>query len=78
MSKLETLVGHNTMVRRRTILKAGIALGASQVVGAPYIVRALGEEPVKIGMVDPLTPLDLRPFDPSRRTGMRLRGAVVR
>ena len=49
MSKLDTSVG------RRTILKAGVALGASQVIGAPYVVRALGEEPVKIGMVNPLT-----------------------
>jgi branched-chain amino acid transport system substrate-binding protein len=49
MSRIHTPVG------RRTVLKAGIALGASQVVAAPYIVRALGEEPVKIGMVNPLT-----------------------
>ena len=49
MSKLSTSVG------RRTILKAGVALGASQVVGAPFVIRALGEEPVKIGMVNPLT-----------------------
>jgi len=40
---------------RRAVLRAGIALGASQVIGAPYVVRALGEEPIKIGMVDPLT-----------------------
>src|SRR5215469_14011942 len=45
----------DTSIRRRTILKAGIAIGASQVIGAPAIVRALGEEPVKIGMVNPLT-----------------------
>ena len=44
-----------TPIGRRTVLKAGIALGASQVIGAPYIVRALGDEPVKIGMVNPLT-----------------------
>jgi len=49
MSKLDT------PVRRRTIIKAGLALGASQAIGAPFIVTALGEEPVKIGMVDPLT-----------------------
>ncbi len=49
MSKLDA------SIRRRTILKAGLALGASQAIGAPYIVSALGEEPVKIGMVDPLT-----------------------
>src|SRR5271169_3402718 len=49
MSKLDI------SVRRRTILKAGVALGASQVIAAPFIVTALGEEPVKIGMVNPLT-----------------------
>src|SRR5579862_7030926 len=42
-------------IRRRTLLKAGIALGTSQVIAAPFIVTALGEEPVKIGMVNPLT-----------------------
>jgi branched-chain amino acid transport system substrate-binding protein len=45
----------DTSVRRRTLLKAGVALGASQVIGAPFIIAALGDEPVKIGMVDPLT-----------------------
>jgi len=49
MSHIRTPIG------RRTILKAGVALGASQVFAAPYIVRALGDEPVKIGMVNPLT-----------------------
>src|SRR5271163_1409634 len=53
-SVLDTAV-LDTAVRRRTLLKAGIALGASQAVGAPFIVTALGEEPVKIGMVNPLT-----------------------
>ena len=45
----------DTALRRRTLLKAGIALGASQVIAAPFIVTALGEEPIKIGMVNPLT-----------------------
>jgi branched-chain amino acid transport system substrate-binding protein len=45
----------DTSVRRRTILKAGVALGASQILGAPFIIAARGEEPVKIGMVNPLT-----------------------
>ena len=45
----------NTSVRRRTFIKAGMALGASHVIGAPFIIAARGEEPVKIGMVDPLT-----------------------
>ena len=42
-------------VRRRTFLKVSVALGASQVIGAPFIIAARGEEPVKIGMVNPLT-----------------------
>ena len=45
----------DTSVRRRTFLKTGIALGATQIVGAPFIITARGEEPVKIGMVNPLT-----------------------
>ena len=44
-----------TPLGRRTVLKGGVALGVSQVIGAPFIVRALGDEPVKIGMVNPLT-----------------------
>ena len=42
-------------VRRRTVIQAGIALGASQVFGAPFVITARGDEPVKIGMVNPLT-----------------------
>jgi branched-chain amino acid transport system substrate-binding protein len=42
-------------VRRRTLLQAGLALGAGRVVGAPFVVKALGEQPVKLGLVDPLT-----------------------
>ena len=42
-------------VPRRAFVQAGLAIGASQVFGAPFIVKALGDEPVKIGMVDPLT-----------------------
>lgn len=44
-----------TPIGRRTVLKGGVVLGVSQVIGAPFIVRALGDEPVKIGMVNPLT-----------------------
>src|SRR5580704_12791120 len=44
-----------TPIRRRTLLKAGLACGASQIVSAPFVISALGDEPVKIGMVDPLT-----------------------
>ncbi len=42
-------------VPRRTFVQAGLALGASQVIGAPFVIKALGDEPVKIGMVNPLT-----------------------
>lgn len=41
-------------VGRRAILKAGLATAALQVT-SPFIVRARGETPVRIGMVDPLT-----------------------
>jgi len=41
-------------VKRRTILKAGAAIGALQV-ASPFIIQARGEAPVKIGMVDPFT-----------------------
>jgi branched-chain amino acid transport system substrate-binding protein len=42
-------------VRRRTVLQSGVALGASQLLGAPFILAARGDEPFKIGMVNPLT-----------------------
>jgi branched-chain amino acid transport system substrate-binding protein len=41
-------------VRRRTILKAGLAIGAMQV-ASPFVVKSLADEPVKIGMDNPLT-----------------------
>src|SRR5215467_7510325 len=44
-----------TLLRRRTLLQSTLALGASQVIGAPFIIAARGDEPVKIGMVNPLT-----------------------
>ena len=39
---------------RRTLLKAGAAIGALQV-ASPFIIGARGETPVRIGLVDPLT-----------------------
>jgi branched-chain amino acid transport system substrate-binding protein len=39
---------------RRTLLKAGLTVGAAQLV-APYIIKARGEEPIKIGVDNPLT-----------------------
>jgi branched-chain amino acid transport system substrate-binding protein len=41
-------------LRRRAVLKAGLALGALQV-ASPFVVKALGETPVKIGLDDPFT-----------------------
>jgi len=41
-------------VHRRTMLKTGLAISALQV-ASPFIVKALGEEPVKIGLDDPFT-----------------------
>src|ERR1700733_9323040 len=41
-------------VQRRTILKAGLAVGAMRV-ASPFVVRSLADEPVKIGLDNPLT-----------------------
>ncbi len=41
-------------IPRRTILRAGVAAGALQIT-SPFIVTALGDTPVKLGMVNPLT-----------------------
>jgi branched-chain amino acid transport system substrate-binding protein len=41
-------------VGRRTILKTGLALGAVQI-AKPFVISARGDEPVKIGLNDPLT-----------------------
>jgi len=40
--------------KRRTLLKAGLALGAVQV-ASPFVVKSLADEPVKIGLDNPLT-----------------------
>jgi branched-chain amino acid transport system substrate-binding protein len=47
--------GHSSWIGRRTLIRAGLALGASQVITAPFIIKVRGEAPVKIGMVNPLT-----------------------
>ncbi len=47
--------GTRLSLNRRTLIKSSLVLGASQVIGAPFIVKSLADEPVKIGMVDPLT-----------------------
>src|SRR5271169_1388074 len=41
-------------VDRRTVVRTGAALAAVQF-AAPFIIKARGETPVRIGMVDPLT-----------------------
>ena len=41
-------------VNRRTLLQSGAAIAAAQF-SAPFILKARGETPVRIGMVDPLT-----------------------
>src|SRR5271154_2101732 len=41
-------------VKRRTILQAGLAIGAMQV-ASPFVVRALADDTVKIGLDNPLT-----------------------
>ena len=41
-------------VQRRTVLKAGVALGALQI-ASPFVVKALADETVKIGLDNPLT-----------------------
>ena len=41
-------------VDRRTLLKTGAAIAAVQF-SSPYIIKARGDTPVRIGMVDPLT-----------------------
>jgi branched-chain amino acid transport system substrate-binding protein len=44
----------NIAVQRRTVLKAGLAIGAMQV-ASPFVVKSLADEPVKIGLDNPLT-----------------------
>ena len=44
----------STAVKRRTILKAGLAIGAMQV-ASPFVVKSLADEPIKIGLDNPLT-----------------------
>jgi len=42
-------------IGRRRVVQLGLALGATQIIGAPFIIKARGEEPIKIGFVNPLT-----------------------
>jgi branched-chain amino acid transport system substrate-binding protein len=45
---------HTRLVGRRTLLRAGLAWGALEL-AAPFPIRVRGEEPVKLGMVEPLS-----------------------
>ena len=42
------------LIDRRTILKSSAVIAAAQIT-SPFIIKARGETPVRIGMVDPLT-----------------------
>src|SRR5215470_8385985 len=44
----------NGGLRRRTLLKAGLAAGAAQLAG-PFIIKARAEQTIKMGLNDPLT-----------------------
>src|SRR3974390_1979937 len=44
----------SSIVNRRTILKASASIAALQIT-LPVLIRALGETPVRVGLVDPLT-----------------------
>ncbi len=61
---------HRSTINRRTILKTGIAVSALQV-AAPYIVKAQGEQPIKIGVDNPLTGI-YTALGKNENTGMEL------
>ena len=41
-------------IKRRTIVKAGLAVGALQIL-SPFVVKSLADEPIKFGLDDPFT-----------------------
>jgi branched-chain amino acid transport system substrate-binding protein len=41
-------------IKRRTVLQAGLAIGAAQI-ASPFVVKSLADEPIKIGLDNPLT-----------------------
>ncbi len=45
----------NLRTGRRQVLKTGIALGAVSALGGPFIIKARGEQNVKIGLDNPIT-----------------------
>jgi branched-chain amino acid transport system substrate-binding protein len=60
---------------RRALLKAGLTVGAAQLV-APYIIKARGEEPIKIGVDNPLTGI-YTALGRNENTGMELAAEQV-
>ena len=46
--------GKGLIMRRRRVLQVGAGVGALQF-AAPFIIQARGEQPVKIGFIDPIT-----------------------
>jgi branched-chain amino acid transport system substrate-binding protein len=54
MSKEFSKILSSIPIQRRAVLKAGLALGALQV-ASPFVVKSLADEPVKIGLDNPLT-----------------------
>ena len=55
---------------RRTVIKAGAALGVTQI-AAPFVISARGETPIKIGVDNPLTGTYAAPGK-NENTGMQL------
>ena len=55
---------------RRTVIKAGAALGLTQI-AAPFVISARGETPIKIGVDNPLTGTYAAPGK-NENTGMQL------
>jgi len=42
-------------IDRRTILKSSAAICCAAQFSSPFLIKARGEKPVRIGLVDPLT-----------------------
>ena len=49
-----SIIPMRNIIKRRTLLQVGLALGAMQI-ASPYVIKARGEEPIKIGLDDPFT-----------------------
>ncbi len=61
----------NLKTGRRQVLKTGMALGAVSALGGPFIIKARGEEPIKIGVDNPLTGV-YTALGKNENTGMQL------